>query len=67
MSDTFTYEHKGYILQQTSYNWHYMIIDPKTDRMVLHAACTEKLTEDEAKEAIEGYLKLTQIDWGEDE
>jgi len=20
----YTYEHKGYILQQTSYNWHYM-------------------------------------------
>lgn len=63
----YTYEHKGYALQQTSYNWHYMIIDPKTDKMVMHVSCTEKLTEDEAKAAIEGYLKLTQIDWGEDE
>ena len=63
----YTYEHNGYVLQQSSYNWHYMIIDTKTDKMVMHVSCTEKLTEDEAKKAIDALLKLTPIDWGEDE
>ena len=51
-----TYEHKGYTLQQTSYNWHYMII--KDDKMVMHCQCGKKLTEQEAKEVIEFYLDL---------
>lgn len=67
MSKTFTYEHKGFILQQSSYNWHYMIIDPKRDKMVLHASCAKPLTEDEAKAAIDAYLTLVQIDLGEDD
>ena len=56
--ETYSYEHEGYILQQTAYNWHYMIIDPKESKAVMHASCTKKLTEQEAKEAIEFYLEL---------
>ena len=54
--EVYTYEHKGYTLQQTSYNWHYMII--KDDKMVMHCQCGKKLTEQEAKESIEFYLDL---------
>mgnify|MGYP003457598489 FL=1 len=53
-----TYEHKGYTLQQTSYNWHYMII--KDNRMVCHCPCTYKLTEEQAKEKIDLFIELLQ-------
>ena len=55
---TYTYEHKGYILEQTSYNWHYMIFKKDTGQWVCHAQCKKKLTEEEAKQSIECYLKL---------
>ena len=55
---TYTYEHKGYILEQTSYNWHYMIFKADTGDWVSHASCNKKLTEDAAKEAIDFYLEL---------
>lgn len=60
-------EHKGYILQQSSYCPHYMILKADTKEMVLHASCTQYLTEEEAKKHIENYLKLKDIDWGEEE
>lgn len=56
-----TYRCGDYVLQQSEYNNHYMIIhdngkdDPK---MVLHASCTEPLTEQEAREHIDGFLRL---------
>jgi hypothetical protein len=62
----YTYEHRGYILQQSSYNWHYFIFDGKTEQAVLHAQCTSKLTEEEARERIDGYLKLIG-EWGNHE
>ena len=43
-----TFEHKGYVLQQSDYNNHFMIF--KDDKMVYHAQYDKKLTEDEAKE-----------------
>lgn len=58
--EVYTYEHKGYLLQQTSYNWHYMIIDLSTNKMVMHCQCSKKLTEDTAKESIEFYLKIRE-------
>lgn len=56
MENTDTYEHKGYTLQQTSYNWHYMII--KDGKMVCHCPCTYKLTEEQAKEKIDLFIKI---------
>lgn len=53
----YDYEHRGYVLQQTSYNWHYMIFELETGQCVLHASCTEKLTEKEAKEHIDLYIE----------
>ena len=59
----YEYKHKGYVLQQTSYNWHYLIFDLESGQCVLHASCTSKLTEEEAKERIEAFLKL-RGEWG---
>lgn len=50
------FEHKGYVLQQSSYNNHYMII--KDDKMVMHCQCTEKLDQKGAEEAIDFYIDL---------
>ena len=52
------YRYKGYELQQTSYNWNYVIIDLKTKKWVFHCSCTKELNEKEMKQAIELYLKL---------
>lgn len=54
--ETYIYEHKGYKLMQTSYNWHYMII--KDDTVCLHCSYENKLTEKQAKERIDLFLKL---------
>ena len=63
-----TYEYKGYVLEQTSYNWHYMIFKKDSGRCVLHASCTKKLNEKEAKRAIDLCLELiTQVDTIADE
>lgn len=50
------YEHKGFVLIQTDYNWHYMIFDKKSRKMMLHASCGEPLTEEEAIQAIENLI-----------
>ena len=57
MSKTYTYEHKGFALQQTSYNWHYSIFEIETGQWCVHASCTEKLTKDEAIKRIEAYIE----------
>lgn len=66
MSKTYTYEHRGYLLRQTSYNWHYTIVDTARNKMVMHCQCGQKLTEDEAKEAIDFYIDFVRGD-GPDE
>lgn len=53
-----TVEHRGYVLQQSDYNHHYMIIDKAKEEWVLHASCTEPLTEKEAREHIDNFLRL---------
>ena len=45
---TYIYEYGPYLLEQTSYNWHYMIFEKYTRKMVLHASCTKKLTKKQA-------------------
>ena len=45
---TYIYEYGPYLLEQTSYNWHYMIFEKRTEKMVLHASCTKKLTKKQA-------------------
>lgn len=52
------YRYKGYELQQTDYNWHYVIIDLKTKELVFHASCTRELNEEEMKRAIELFLSI---------
>lgn len=61
MSKLYIHEHRGYLLQQTPYNWHYIIYDLKSDKMVLHAQCNEELTEEKAKEKIDAYIELMNI------
>lgn len=56
------YEHKGYVLQQSDYNNHYMIFEKESGQRVMHCQCGKKLTEQEAKEAIEFYLDLIKGD-----
>lgn len=53
-----TVEHKGYVLQQSDYNNHYMVF--KDGRWVCHASCTKKLTGEEAREHIERFIELTR-------
>ncbi len=56
-----TYRNGDYVLQQSEYNNHYMIIyDNGIDnpKMVMHASCSKPLTEKEAEEAIDFYLRL---------
>lgn len=52
------FEHKGYELQQSSYNNHYMIF--KDGKPVMHCQCTEKLDQKAAEEAIEFYIKMSK-------
>ena len=51
-------EYKGYVLQQSGYNNHYMIF--KDDKMVMHCQCDRKLDQKGAEEAIDFYLNLTE-------
>lgn len=53
-----TVEHKGYVLQQGKHSPHYMIFDAKTNKCVMHCSCTRYLTEEQAREHIELYLRL---------
>lgn len=53
------WEHKGYTLIQTDYNWHFMIYD-KEGRAVMHASCTCPLTDDEAIENIERLIRFRE-------
>lgn len=50
------FEYKGYILQQSNFNNHYMIF--KDDKMIMHCQCTEKLDQKGAEEAIDFHLDL---------
>lgn len=53
-----TFKHKGYTLQQgAKVNYHYMIFAPD-GHMVMHASYNKPVTEEKAKEFIEGYLTL---------
>lgn len=47
--------HKGYALAQTEYNCHYMIF-AKDGRMVMHVPYSKQITEEQAREFIEGYI-----------
>lgn len=51
-------EYKGYILQQSDYNHHYMIFKADTKEGCSHVSYTKPLTEEEAKGCIDLYLKL---------
>lgn len=51
-----TFEHKGYVLQQSDYNNHFMIF--KDDKMVCHSQCTEKLDQKKAEENIDFFIDL---------
>lgn len=51
-------EHRGYFIQQSSYNNHIMII--KDDRMVFHAQCTDKFTEKQLRGIVNGYIKFLE-------
>lgn len=51
-----TFEHKGYVLQQSDYNNHYMIF--KDGQWVCHCQCTEKLNKKKAEENIDFFIDL---------
>ena len=50
------YEHKGLVLIQTDYNWHYMVFDKKSRKMMLHASCGEPITEEQAIKIIDKLI-----------
>ena len=45
-------KYKGYIVEQSGYNWHVMVIDPATDKMVLHAACEKRQSKRQLRETV---------------
>ena len=56
-----TYRQGDYVLQQSEYNNHYMIIyDNGIDnpRIVMHASFSKQLTEKEAEDMIDCYLRM---------
>ena len=55
-----TVEHKGFILQQGSHSTHYMLFDANTERLLMFCSCTAYLTEEEAKEHIEHFIKIRE-------
>ena len=55
MTQKFT--HKGYTLKQTDYNHHFMIF-ASDGRMVMHVPHDKPLTEEKAREFIDGYIFL---------
>lgn len=48
------FKHKGYVLQQSSYNNHFMIF--KDDKMVMHCQCIKKLNQKKAEKEIDSYI-----------
>lgn len=54
---TYIYHHRGYTLQQNSYNWHFIIIDDSKKQCVFHSSCTSKLSPIEGFMCIEGYIE----------
>lgn len=55
MTQKFT--HKGYTLTQADYNYHYMIF-ASDGHMVMHVPYDKPLTEEKAREFIDGYIFL---------
>lgn len=53
------FKHKGYTLQQTDYNYHYMIFDEDM-KMTLHAQYGKPVTEEKAVEFIEQYILISE-------
>lgn len=51
------FEHKGYTLSQTEYNYHFVIFD-KDGHRVMHVPYKNPLTEETARELIEHYIFL---------
>ncbi len=54
---TQSHEYKGYVLIQVSYNRHYIVLNEKGE-LVMRAPADHMLTEQEARDAIDGYLAL---------
>ena len=57
MSKTKTFKYNGYTLKQTLSNNHYIIYNSKGE-MVMHCACTDKITEEQAKKHIDFYTQI---------
>lgn len=53
------FKHKGYTLSQTGYNYHYMIF-AEDGRMVMHVPYDKPVTEEKAREFIEGYISFAK-------
>lgn len=49
-------EHKGFVVNQSSYNKHVTI--ERNNGLVYHARCTKKLSEKELKELVNRYITL---------
>ncbi|MBQ9915102.1 MAG: hypothetical protein IJO50_03050 [Clostridia bacterium] len=57
MNQVYRFEHAGYVLQQTDYNWHYVIFEKESGKVIMEAQCTVKLDEESAKKHIAFCLK----------
>ena len=51
-------EYKGYVIQQSTYNNHIMII--KENRMVMHSQCSQKLNEKQLCDLVDEFVKFTE-------
>ena len=60
MDRTGSVVHKGCIAVQNGYNNHILLFDNMTGNRIGHINCDEPLTNEELKEKIELFLKMTR-------
>lgn len=54
-----TVEYKGFVVSQSTFNWHIMIA--KDGKTVLHTQCDKPKTEEELKEEVDTFIELSQM------
>ena len=54
-----TVEYKGFVVTQSTFNWHIMIF--KDGKRVMHSNCDQPKTEEELKEAVDTFIELNQM------
>ena len=54
-----TVEYKGFVVSQSTFNWHVTIA--KDEKIVMHSHCDKPKTEEELKEVVDTFIELNQM------